>query len=42
MLLGCGCGGVLETFMLVVAGGATLGTLWAAIRSQVGALFRRN
>jgi len=42
MLLGCGCGGILETLMLVLVGGASLGTLWAAVRNQVGDLFRRN
>ena len=40
MLLGCGCGGVLELFFLFLMGGVTFGTLVAAVRVRVAGFFR--
>ena len=40
MLLGCGCGGLLELFVIFLMGGATFGTLVAAVRARVAGFFR--
>jgi len=42
MLLGCGCGGVLELVFVALAGGATAGGLLEAVKMAVLRLLGKN
>jgi hypothetical protein len=40
MLLGCGCGGVLELFFVALAGGATTATVITGLKAWLARLFK--
>jgi len=35
MLMGCGCGGVMEVFFLMLMGGTSVGTFLGALRLKI-------